>query len=91
MTSSEIIFLYKDGPKDEPSNYRTIALIEVLLKLITAIAWRRTQSALEEADFFCREQAGFRTSMECLEQVIVAYELCRRRKAAQLDTFLLFT
>ena len=90
MRASAIVFLHKDGPEIEPSNYRTIALIEVLLKVVTAIAWRRTQAALEKAKFFVREQAGFRVSMECMEQFVAAYELCRRRRAMSLTTYCLF-
>jgi hypothetical protein len=88
--SSTVISLFKKGVATDVGNYRGISLIEILLKVVTAVATRRTVAALEKAEFFRQEQGGFRSEEECIAQVIALHEVCRRRREEGSNTYLFF-
>lgn len=64
-----ISVLHKKDMKDDPANYRGIALLNNLLKLLTAIIQRRLDSWIEDINLLPEEQAGFRKGRSCLDQI----------------------
>jgi exonuclease III len=87
---STVVPIFKKGSQQDVGNYRGISLIEILMKVVTGVMARRMTTALEAADFFRREQGGFRRGEECIAQVIALYEICRRRRQCNMETWLFF-
>ena len=83
-------YIYKKGSVMDPSNFRGIALINTIVKLVTVIVEKRSRVALEDADFLIEEQAGFRSKEECLTQVVAFYEVICRRSLDDKNTFVAF-
>ena len=83
-------YIYKKGSVMDPSNFRGIALINTIVKLVTVVVEKRARGALEEADFLIEEQAGFRSKEECMTQVVAFYEVICRRSLAEKNTFVAF-
>ena len=80
-------------PHKDPTvldNYRGIALLSTLSKVLGALITRRVARALEAAGRLTRAQAGFRRGQECLSHVVLLDEVIRRRRAVGLPTFVLF-
>ncbi|CAG7711732.1 unnamed protein product, partial [Allacma fusca] len=65
----EMIMLYKKGDRDNPSNYRGIALINTFAKLFTSIVARRLNAWAENENVLPECQAGFRKGRGCLDQI----------------------
>ena len=89
-TTAFMVFLFKSKDPMLRANYRGLSLIDMVLKLVTSIATKRVQDALESAEFFIPSQGGFRSREECISQVIALFEICRLRKAEDLITWLIF-
>lgn len=85
-----IVPIFKKGDKLDPNNYRGIALINTLLKVLTKVVADRLQVVCSQADIIRREQAGFMAGEECPTQVACLLESCQRRKILGLDTVLCF-
>ena len=83
-------YIYKKGSVMDPSNFRGIALINTIVKLVTVVVEKRVRGALEEADYLIEEQAGFRSREECMTQVVAFYEVICRRSLAAKNTFVAF-
>ena len=64
MTDIISVWLHKKGDNRDPGNYRGIALIESLLKLITTAFATRSNALMEDRSQFRMEQGGFRRSEE---------------------------
>ena len=90
LACSLIISLHKKGPTNVTTNYRGIALMESLLKLVTSLVSRRLQAALDATNPLCREQAGFRSKEECAAQIAALYDVCERRRRDRRTTFVTF-
>ena len=52
--------IYKDVDKSSPSNYRPIALLSILSKMLEHIAHEQLSAHLRYIDFFSESQSGFR-------------------------------
>lgn len=83
-------YIYKKHSVMDPSNFRGIALINTIVKLVTILVEKRLRGALEAADFLIDEQAGFRSREECMAQVVAFYEVICRRSLASKNTFVAF-
>jgi hypothetical protein len=90
LRKSMVITLPKKGDLSDRSNHRGISLIEALSKILHTIIARRLDSGLEAANRYSRTQAGFRREEEALGQVVTLFDLCMRRLAAGLKTYILF-
>jgi exonuclease III len=80
----------KKGDPTMTDNYRGICLMEPLSKLLCTLVNRRLASALEATKRLCKEQAGFRRREECMAHVTSLFEVCGRRTAEKLPTYLMF-
>lgn len=61
--------IHKKGPKDDPANYRGIALTNSILKLFTKILARRIERWMESIGILPESQAGFRLGRCCEDQI----------------------
>lgn len=85
-----VVNIPKKGDPTVMDNYRGISLMEVLLKLACTVVIRRINVGLEKVGALVKEQAGFRTRMECAGQIVSLYEICRRRTLAGKKTYIAF-
>lgn len=85
-----IVPIYKKGDRLDPNNYRGIALINTLLKVITKIIAARLQTVCNCFGILKREQAGFITKEEGLSQVACLLDSCQRRRIVGKDTIVCF-
>ena len=85
-----VVPVFKKGDKLDPDNYRGIALINTLLKVLAKVVADRLQCVCSATGLIRREQAGFMAGEECPAQVACLLEACQRRKAMGLDTVLCF-
>ena len=85
-----IVPILKKGDETETDNYRGIALISTIVKLITKVIAERCRRAIEAQGRIHMSQGGFRRREECMGQVITLYEMCLRRRIAGKKTYLLF-
>lgn len=66
---SKIIGILKPGKSpDDPKNYRPIALLSVIYKLVEKMIYSRIKSKIDS--ILPPEQAGFRDTRSCSEQVL---------------------
>ena len=66
-----LILLYKKGNVNDPSNYRGIALMEILSKIYISILTKRLTFYVEAYEKLTESQAGFRNFFEIFENVLV--------------------
>lgn len=85
-----VVPVFKKGDKADPNNYRGIALINTLLKVLTKVITNRLQTICSDLKLIVREQVGFMKSEECAVQAACLLECCQRRKIRDKDTYLCF-
>ena len=85
-----VVPVYKKGNEYDPNNYRGIALINTMQKILAKILAKRMQSACTDFNLLIKEQAGFIREGECASQIVSLLECCQRRKFNHKDTYLLF-
>ncbi len=90
LKTAEIVNIGKKGDLTLMDNYRGIALLEVLRKVVSTVVIRRISNALESTGRLIRNQGGFRPSEECMGHVAALYEICRRRQIAHKKTIVIF-
>lgn len=57
--------IYKKGTREDPDNYRGIALLNNLLKLLTSILQNRLSIGNEDLNIVPEEQTGFKKGRSC--------------------------
>lgn len=72
---SHTIVIYKQGDKENPSNYRPISLTSQIAKIIEKAIKKRLGEFLEQSNFLSNDQHGFRAA-RCTQDAI--YELTSR-------------
>lgn len=85
-----LVPVYKSGGKFDPGNYRGIALMPCVLKILQGVITDRLVSELESKNFFVPEQLGFRRGCSCTEQVGVLLDVVKRRLKMGLSTNVCF-
>lgn len=85
-----IVVLHKKGSKSDPNNYRGIALMNTLLKVICKIVAKRLADAAAAFQLIRREQVGFISGEECPAQAMCLIEAVQRRCAKGQDTLMCF-
>ena len=63
--------LYKKGEKLDPENYRPIALVNSILKILTTILNNRLMDFAEDHGLLPEYQSGFRKKRSCLDNVFI--------------------
>ncbi|UYV77476.1 K02A2.6-like [Cordylochernes scorpioides] len=89
-TKSIIHPIFKSGDKDNPSNYRGIALISNLSKLFTTILRSRLNEWVERRNVIPENQAGFRrgrSSVDLIFTLTTLIQLSLRKKRGKLYVF----
>ncbi|UYV67508.1 hypothetical protein LAZ67_5000996 [Cordylochernes scorpioides] len=82
--------IFKSGDRDNPSNYRGIALISNLSKLFTSILKSRLRNSIEGRSIIPENQAGFRKGYSCQDHIFTLLSLIQlilRRKRRKLYAF----
>lgn len=85
-----VVPIFKKGDHLDPNNYRGIALINTLLKVITKVLAARLQTVCGEFNLLKREQVGFIKGEEGVSQAACLLESCQRRKIRDKNTILCF-
>lgn len=85
-----VVPIFKKGDKLDPNNYRGIALINTLLKVLTKVIASRLQKICADHNLIRREQVGFIRSEECAAQAACLLESCQRRRITDKNTLLCF-
>ena len=85
-----VVPIFKKGDKHDPNNYRGIALINTLLKVLTKVIAARLQVVCCEMKLIRREQVGFIRGEEGIAQAACLLEACQRRSIRGQDTVLCF-
>lgn len=85
LTNSYMFMLYKKGDPSDPGNYRTIALLNNIFKLLTHMITQRVLCWSEDHKLFMEAQAGFRPGRGCVDNIftfasIINLHLIKKRK-----------
>ena len=81
--------IYKDGDPREPLNYRGITLLSIVGKVFSQILNNRLINWSEKNDILAEEQAGFRPTRGCPDQLFTLVEILRTRdKKATFSCFI---
>ncbi|UYV80761.1 hypothetical protein LAZ67_19001651, partial [Cordylochernes scorpioides] len=89
-TNSIVHPIYKSGDKNNPTNYRGIALCSNISKLFTTILRNRLNNWIEKREIILENQAGFRKNRSCTDHIILLNSLIQlslRRKRGKLYVF----
>ena len=70
-----LIPIYKKGNVQEPSNYRGVALMDVLSKIYISIVTKRLTFYVEAYGRLSESQAGFRSSYSTVDNAFVLYSI----------------
>ena len=70
-----LIPIYKKGNVQEPSNYRGVALMDVLSKIYISVVTKRLTFYFEPYGRLSESQAGFRTSYCTVDNAFVLYSI----------------
>ena len=70
--------IYKEGEKDDPSNYRGISLSSNLGKLFNSILVTRLNKYLEENNIIRKEQGGFRKDHRTSDHIFILQTLIQK-------------
>lgn len=85
-----VVLLYKKGEKSDLDNYRGITLINTLSKILCKVMAKRIEIVNTIFSIIRREQIGFIKEEEGLSAVMSLIEICQRRKAMKMTTWICF-
>lgn len=74
-SQSKITCIYKKGEKNDPNNYRGIALLNTLTKIFTQLLNNRIMNWAEKESIIPEQQAGFRKGRGCIDQIFTLNSL----------------
>ena len=88
---SNIIPIYKKGPKKDPLNYRPISLTSVLSKMMERIVVNQLMEYLETNHILSEDQFGLRKGRSVEDQLLLTYEYVLRHldNSCHVDLILL--
>ncbi|OMJ09487.1 LINE-1 reverse transcriptase-like protein [Smittium culicis] len=90
LETSVVVPVPKKGDMKDPNNYRMISLIPTLAKLVAKIVATKLSKIDAKYQILVKEQAGFRNFEECAGQATTLYEIVRRRKIQNKETWLCY-
>lgn len=79
----------KDDPKD-PDNYRGIALINSLAKILTYLITKRVTKFIETNNLLPENQSGFREKRGCNDNIFVLNSIIQLQKMKKQKAYLIF-
>lgn len=86
---TKIIALLKPGKSpDQPENYRPVALLSVMLKLLERLLYNRWYPLIDEV--VPQDQAGFRSGRSCTDQVLALTNFIESGFQRRLKTGVVF-
>jgi hypothetical protein len=85
-----IATIYKDGPKEDPGNYRGISLLCHVGKYFSTTLSKRLYHTLENSNSISDEQGGFRLGRSTVDQAYILHECLMRRKHAKKSSYCFF-
>jgi exonuclease III len=88
--SSTFVLIYKKGDPTSLDNYRGIALINTLSKILMKVLAKRLSKANQEYNLVRKEQIGFIPNEEGLSGAMAAIEICQRRELVGERTLMCF-
>ncbi|OMJ20951.1 LINE-1 reverse transcriptase-like protein [Smittium culicis] len=90
MTTSIVVPVPKKGDMRDPDNYRGISLIPTLIKLLAKIVATKLAAIDQKYGLIAKEHAGFRSFEECAAQATTLYEIVKRRKLKNQETWICY-
>ena len=87
---SFVIPILKKGDINDCNNYRGIAIINTLAKLVCKIIASRVYSIAMEMKMISKEQAGFQKQEEAIGQAAALLEILQRRRNMEMTTAVCF-
>ncbi|OMJ25129.1 LINE-1 reverse transcriptase-like protein [Smittium culicis] len=90
LETSVVVPVPKKGDLKDPGNYRGISLIPTLAKLMAKIVATKLRKIDTKYQILVKEQAGFRNFEEYAGQAITLYEILRRWKIKNKETWLYY-
>ncbi|OMJ16908.1 Transposon TX1 protein [Smittium culicis] len=90
MTTSIIAPVPMKGDMKDPDNYLGISLMPTIIKLLAKVVATKLAALDTKYKLIAKEQAGFRNFEECVAQAITLYEIAKRRKIKNLQTWICF-
>lgn len=83
--------LFKKGDREDPANYRGIALLNTITKIFTSVLQNRIYDWAEKLDIIDEGQAGFRQGRSCTDNLFTLYSaLCINMKEKKSKVFVCF-
>ena len=80
LKTAIIIAIYKKGDKSDPNNYRPIALINALSKIIEKVVGFQLRKYLESNKILSNNQFGFRSLHSCTHAMITTLDYIEKNK-----------
>ncbi|OMJ11664.1 LINE-1 reverse transcriptase-like protein [Smittium culicis] len=90
LETSVVVPVPKKADLKDPDNYRGISLIPTLARLVAKIVTTKLRKIDAKYQILVKEQAGFRNFEECAGQATTLYEILRRRKIQNKETWLCY-
>lgn len=90
LNESNVVLIHKANDIHNLNNYRGIALMNTITKLMSCIVMNRIMSLCSTHNLLIRGQAGFRPKEECLMQIASLIEICGRRSVLGLPTYVVY-
>ncbi|OMJ11437.1 LINE-1 reverse transcriptase-like protein [Smittium culicis] len=90
LETSVVVPVPKKGDMKDPDNYRGISLIPTLEKLMAKIVATKLSKIDSKYQILVKEQFGFRSFEECVDQETTLYEIVHRQKIQNMKTWLCY-
>ena len=85
--SAITVLIYKKGSTDDPSNFRPIALMSCLYKLVMGVIAKRLTSWAIDNDLLSKEQKSARPSEGCYEQTFLLQSVIGEARRSHKNAF----
>ena len=90
LKAAIIVAIYKKGSKTDPNNYRPIALINAISKVLEKVVAHQLRMYLEKNNILACKQFGFRSLHSCIHAMIATMEKIEKDKDNKMSTSSIF-
>jgi len=87
---SAVFFLHKKGSRTDPNNYRSLAVENPFLKILSYILTKRITEYAENNELFPEYQFGYRKNRTTAGAAAILYEIARGRLDEKKRTYVAF-